>query len=519
MARHINKTVLPLALVLCFLFSHNELCAATNDLHEFDLGFIASRDRDLKGNIRLRVLGPFFERLEHESGMRFTALRPLGSSFVEPEKDRSLRELIWPVGMYKKFRGQTAWRFLIAYGDDYDNTQPGSRWRFVIFPIVFAGKDANGENYFGVIPLGGKINEFLGKDNVSFLLFPLYFSNTLNGVTTRSVLWPLISRTNGGDIDRFSVLPFYGRVINKERWTKRYAMWPVWTSVKYEYPGVNGGGFILFPIVGHMRVDFDNQNIWWLFPPLLKWAKTDRNTMVHCPWPVIQYARGSHLDRLYVWPIWGTKTIGHITSTFMLWPLGGTERTLRKTYTLNKFTFRPFLNYESRVPRPGPRQDAAADASAVRTADITPPEQSDGRYFQLWPLFSYRRRANMSRFRVFDFWPAQHMTGIEKNWAPIWTIYAHARVGDASEDELFWGFVRHRKDGRGGRRFSVFPLFSIERTVEGDRGGEWSFLLGFMGCEREGLRKTYRLLYFIKWHRDKSERKIDVALNRATDKP
>lgn len=499
MARHLNRVLL-VALLVALVDVTTSSYAEEGRVSEFDFGFFASRDRDLEGNSRLRILGPFFERRKTMNGTTFTAVRPIVSSLTEPDKGKSVHELLWPIGMYKRFKDQTSWRFLIAYGDDYDNTTAGSRWRFAIFPLVFAGKDAKGENYFAVFPIGGKINEFIGEDSVRFFLFPLYFSNTLNGVTSRSIMWPLLSRTKGGDLDRIRIAPFYGRSTNAGRWTKRFVMWPLYTSVKYHYPGTTGGGFLLFPLFGRTKIDVDNQISYWLFPPLFRFGRSDKGSVLHCPWPIIQRTTGP-VDRFNVWPIWGRKTVGSVDTTFALWPFISTERQRRKAYSLNRFSLRPFVYYESRSPKLLP-SDNTLDGDHKLEPGV-PPAQRDGRYFKLWPLFSYRRRADMARFRCFDFWPAQNMTGIEKNWAPFWTLYTHVRLGDASEDELLWGLFRHRKDGRGGRRFSLFPLFKSEKSVDGDGARDWSVLLGLLGYEREGLRKTYRLLYFLKWRTGK----------------
>jgi len=56
------------------------------------------------------------------------------------------------------------------------------------------------------------------------------------------------------DVHRWRVFPFYGISRSDDRWTKRFVMWPFWTSVKYEYPNQKGGGFILWPLFGKVDV-------------------------------------------------------------------------------------------------------------------------------------------------------------------------------------------------------------------------------------------------------------------------
>lgn len=519
----------------------------------FDAGMVASRDKTPEGHSRLRALGPFFERQE-TGGKTFTAVRPFYSRTVDPANERCLQEYLWPVAMDKDLKAENFWRVLLAYGQDFDRDDPDSRYRCIVFPFVYVGKDVHGENYFAVFPIGGKVNEFLGRDKIWFALFPLYMYSAINDVKTYDVIWPFISWTDDDDVSRFRVFPFYGRSIKEGQWRKKFVLWPIWTSADYAYPdGQTGGGFVLFPLFGHTKLT--DQESWMLLPPFFRWSWNDKGYRSgNTPWPFVQYSHGKGRDeKLYLWPLWGTRYNDNYRSSFFLWPIGSSLEVNRADHTLDRFTLFPLVFYEKKTPKTEVRgqrseirgQPPSPDGSGVpgksevsqesgdrgqesgtieqRTEDGGQPPSpegygvpgrtevrsqetegidvhptTDGRYFKLWPVVSYLREGDASRLRFLDLWPGKQLSVVERNFAPFWTLYSHVRVDGAGEDELLWGLFRRSHDSEGGRHMSLFPLFSCGRSPAED-SREWSLLWGLTGYHREGLRRTYRVLYFFKF--------------------
>jgi len=411
-----------------------------------------------------------------KDGTSFSAVRPLLSTAKEPANDRRISDLLWPVGSIKDCRNETDWRFLTAYGHDFDNSDSASRHRWSVFPLIFGGQNSDGKKYFAVFPLGGALHEFIGRDKIFFILFPLYAKSSVGEVVTHSVLWPIFSRTEGPDVSRFRVFPLYGKSVNRGRWTKRFIMWPFWTSVRYEYPEDPGGGFILFPLFG--RVDTTDRKSRMLLPPLFKWEKATDHKALNCPWPFIQYASGT-VDKLYLWPFWGKKKIGGVHRSFLFWPIVWNTVIERKEHILRRFRILPFLHYESRK--------TPSNASTIKT-----------RHFKLWPILSYRREGVESKFRMPALWPLKHTPAIERNWAPIWGLFTHDRDGADSETEFFWGLFRRSRKA-GVKSTSLFPFFSLAGSEKGDGIRRWSIFGGLLGYERAGLRKQVRLLYFLRF--------------------
>ena len=464
-----------------------------------DGGPLLSHDTDLAGDDRLRAAGPLVERLAVPDGPVYSAVHPLVSTVVDPVRDRQLTEYLWPLGMKKDLAGETDWRYLVAFGHDFDNQAP-SRFRYTLFPLLFGGRDAAGDHYVALFPLGGSIHEFLGRDRISFVLFPLYSTSEAGNLSTWNVLWPLISRTTGRRTTAFRILPFYGYREQKDDWRKTFVMWPFWTSAVHQNPDYGPGrGFILFPLFGHGA--FAGETTWMWLPPLFRWTHGPKRTILNAPYPIIQRHRGE-VNRNYVWPLYGHRWSEGEDYRFVLWPIMDRRTTDRSTHVVRRSRVFPVFYTESKArtgvgngaeDEPWPRGTAASDAAGGAPAGL-----GYERYVKVWPLFSYAHGPEETRFRALELWPLVRTWGVERNWSRLWTLYTASRLGDARESEWLWGLYRNRVTPEEGRRWSVFPLFSYAARA-GDDGGarEWSFLLGMGQRKRHPAGTHWRLFWIL----------------------
>lgn len=468
------------------------LCAAEPDhsSREFDWGPLISRRQDVHGDMRLRILGPFFERAISAEGQTLTAVRPLASYYDHPDVERHGMDVLWPVAHYKGFRDERSVRVLLAYYSRFDVNDPESRYRVWVLPFYFQGRDVHGEEYMAVFPLGGRIHELLGQDRMMFVLFPLYGRSELNDIVSHNVLWPIISRTTGEDVYRFRVFPFYGQSRYRDRHNKKFVMWPFWTSAEWHYPTSQGSGYILFPLYG--RIDLTDQQSWLVLPPFFRVSQGARQNAYLLPWPLFQRRTGE-VNQTYLWPIAGQRRVPGVETRFFLWPVVHQERVERGNNVAHRMYVLPF--YYSDVHR------ERADAPPPLAPDQPVPRGSVvSNYQKIWPLVSYRREGDAVRFRMLDLWPLKQTAAIERNYAPIWTLIQNTRVEDRSDTEIFWGLYRRETRGEDRSYTSLFPLIEWERderdSIERRR---WSLLKGLIGYEREDTKRRYRALYILRW--------------------
>lgn len=443
----------------------------------FDWGPIASRRVDVNGDLRLKVLGPLFERAVSTNGLRFRAARPVYGSVFDPAEEKGVRDILWPVGYSLRFHQDHRWRFLLAYYQNF-GLMPGgeTRYRFWVLPVYFQGRDAKGESYLAVFPLGGRLNEFIGRDRISFVLFPLAIHSSVNEVETQDYLWPFISHSEGKGIYRYRVLPFYGRAIHRDRWEKRFILWPFWTWAHYKYPRSSGKGYILFPLWGHF--DLQDQESWLFLPPFIRFSRGQRLNYTYCPWPFFQKSSGE-IEKLYLFPLWGRKIMKGMRSSFVLWPIFRKQRIDRGPVVVRRHIAMPFFYAEARVSRANPGEE----------------RRTVGRFVKVWPVLLYQRDGDARYLRLLELWPFRNIGPVERCYAPFWTLYARSAVGDAVDTEVLWGLYRSSRRGTSRSR-QVFPIVEWSRDDAGEGRREWAVLKGLVGYRREGTQRTLRVLYW-----------------------
>jgi hypothetical protein len=478
-------------------FSKDDTSKAQYVVKELDLGFVFNSFKIEDYGSRISCMAPFYESITFPNESKFWAIRPLYSYSYNAKNDRTIRDILWPLVSDKIFNNQRMTRILLYYNLDYDTTDYKSDYAASVFPLLFWGRNRQGNPYFAAVPFGGTIDNFLGSDEAEFILFPLYSKYRTGKMTSTNFLWPIFNYTSGPGVERYRVWPLYGRNINEDIWAKHFVLWPIWTDVTYHLEGAKGYSFILFPLYGQTRTQ--NQSTTWVFPPLFRFSFSEPQTMIYCPWPFFQYMKGDW-NKLYFWPIWGTKEYAGVRRDFYLWPLMSRRYTQRPTMIQSSFQFIPFFYYENRMEV----ERKITSVFNEETKDISKLDyskypvinsESMSKYVKIWPVFSYRRLDDNYSVRVLDLWPGRSWPALERNYSPFWTVYSHYKLDNVHSDTLLWGLWRYRSI-EDYKSASIFPLYNQVRDTDSFR---WNFLYGLFGYNREKETKHVKLLYLIKF--------------------
>jgi hypothetical protein len=420
--------------------------------------------------------GPVLEHVESKNS-QFDAFRPFFTRETDATRWTTL-DILWPVGSVRTWDKRTDWRFLTAFGQDEDRFDPASPYRAWIFPVLFFGRTRERGDYGAVFPLGGRLDNFMGRDEMSFVLFPLYAHSRLNDVETHHVLWPLISRTTGDDVYQARFFPFYGYSSKSNVYEKSYTMWPIWSHMQDKRPKSAGSGFMVFPVIGHVKLK--NQETWMVIPPLFRHTRLEKGTEGACPWPIVQWKSGP-ASKLYVWPIYGRRAAAGDSVTFWAWPFVWKGVTKNDREQRDRFRVFPLYAQESRK---------VARGGATNVME---------RYVSVWPVMAYEREGSNTEVRLLDLWPFRDTRPMERNLAPWWTLFSRQRTVEGTQGRVLWGLARWQTDHDGDAYRSLFPLVSWKANRQTEAYREWDALKGLVGYRRDADAKTIRLLYFLRW--------------------
>jgi len=291
----------------------------------------------------------------------------------------------------------------------------------------------------------------------------MFGKSRINDVKTTSVLWPIYSHTRGEGIARDRVFPIAGKSVLEGKYEKRFVLWPFWTSAEYFYPGDSGTSWILFPLCG--RAKMDHESTWWVIPPFFRFTEGDKQDKLYCPWPFIQRAKSENQYKFYVWPLWGEKQFkeGLKHRTFVLWPIFWSEKSTESDLIKLRRMAVPFFFSDYAYEKDSPDSERRNVSS----------------YWKIWPLMSWQREGDVSRFRLLELWPIKNTAPIERNWAPLWTLYKRTNSEGIVRKDVLW-FAWHS-----------------EKELSADRT-EWSLLKGLLSYKREADARSLRIFYFLR---------------------
>ena len=371
-------------------------------------------------------LGPFFEYRATREGGAFWALRPFFSRVTDPVSDTRVADVVWPLGTFHRDREQAWWRLLLAYGSDNDIYRDDSAWKAALFPLWFQGRTRQGEDYRALFPIYGHLPHMLLMDDIDFLLFPLYLNYEVNHVERDYYLWPVFSRM--GDepgVKRTGVFPLYGRTERREA-KHLYAFWPFWTSAVYGDVRNPGTSWMLFPLCGQVNREKEKQ--WLAVPPFFSHATTDVSERWRMPWPFVETVKTPTSRKRSYWPLYGDFEREDERRWYAVWPLLAHFKLSTEGGLTERSRFFPFYLNQTEF-----KKDKAGHEIEVE------------RYTRVWPFYARESSPEGSHLRALEFSLMRYSGGIERNWAPFWTLYERIeRDGEVAHDAL-WGLLQYRK--------------------------------------------------------------------------
>lgn len=424
----------------------------------------------LEPGTRTEALGPFFY-IEQEELQRTWSIPPLLSRTWDPDTDFTEVDLAYPLITYRRFGTEYRWQVVqvFSFAGGRDQQEKESR-RFTLFPIYFQQRSpVPADNYTAVFPLYGHLENRLFRDDIFFVLFPIYGRSRSRDVVTDNYLYPFFHLRRGDSLRGWQFWPLAGHE-HKDPLTRtngfgdpeleeghddKFVLWPVLfqnrSGIGSQNPATERG---VLPFYSDLRSpQRDSTTVLWPFISHV----TDRDKKYKewdVPWPLIVFARGEGKTISRVWPFCSWATNSSLESDFYLWPLYKYDRVhgdaldRRRTRIL-------FYLYSDTLQR------NTESGEARRRID-------------LWPLFVHQKDYNGgTRLQLFapieTFLP--NNPSVERDYSPLWSVWRaewNPRTGAGSQSFL-WNLYRRETTPQSKKCSLLLGLFQYESGPDGKR--------------------------------------------------
>ena len=419
---------------------------------------------------RTEAAGPFYYR-EQKGPETLWAVPPLFSRETDPDVEAAGDEFLYPLMTRRHYGGEYRWQFAQVFSFGGGRQPDGAlRRRFTLFPFYFQQRStATNDSYTALFPLYGHLRDRLFRDDIFFVLFPLYSQTRKQDVVNHNVLYPFFNWRRGDGMRGWQFWPLVGRehkavttITNGFGETEIvgghdhfFALWPIHFWDNDGIGTTNPSKFRAdLPFYTCLRSpQRDATTVLW---PFFDWAN-DRGKQYRewdMPWPFIEVARGKGKTATRVFPFFSRAHNDVLESDFYLWPI----------YKFNRVHADPLDEHYTRI-----LFYLFQDVTEKNTAT-----KEEKRRVDFWPLWDWRRDFNgNTRLQLLaplePILPAND--GIRRNWSPLWSLWRSEKnpTTGATSQSLLWNL--YRRDTRpASRRWSfLFGLFQYQSNATGRR--------------------------------------------------
>lgn len=414
-----------------------------------------------------QYLGPLFFHQENAEkdvhGFRPLFLTTRSGDAVE-------KNILYPLFTWKSQPGFSSFNFfkLIDHQSNSGGTAPRSD-RFDIWPVYFSRHASDPEkSYQAFFPVGGAIKNRLGRDKISFVLFPLYLQTQKKGRTVTHTPWPIIRAYDGPGYSGFEVWPLAGRNQHANDYDHRFFLWPLFhysaDNLSAPVPDVK---LVALPFYSRSTgPGYISETYLWPFFGYTHRTQPDVYDERRYLWPFLVQGHGSE-RRVNRWaPFYTYSNIKGTEKTWYLWPLYRhlSWHDLRLQQDKRQFLFFVYWSMEQH--------------------SLTNPAAAPARKTHLWPLFTAwdngagRKQVQaLSPFEVFF----PNNPKVRQLWTPLFALYQYDLQPDTTVRHTFlWNAVTYRRSPES-KEFHLGPLFAVKEDAERKR---WSIGAGLFGFQR-----------------------------------
>jgi hypothetical protein len=427
----------------------------------------------------VNALGPFLN-YERKGEEREFGLRPFYFHAEDSAEEIGYSEFLYPLATRKTEPGLSFFQGLHLLNYDFGSREKGGGNEFSLFPFIFYGRTENRGNYFALFPVGGKIYDMFGRDEIRFALFPAYSKTMKKGTTVTNVLWPFFARVSGVNESGFKFWPLFGTAEKQGVYRKNFYLWPIFFNYDLKLDTPNPvSKRVVFPLfIGEESPQYSSRTYLWPFFSHREDRLKDYEEW-NFPWPLFRVAHGSYMESKRFLPLYSNERTGSFRKRWFLWPVYKIEETSTEILERRRDRVLFFLYSDVR--------ERVLTEEGLRKREVS-----------LWPLFTYRRIRGVSHFHTLSllepFFPENR--GIERNWSPLWRLYQRKWDTQGNEVSSFLWNLYWKERRADALAMEVFPLFRYQRQT--GESLDWQLLKGLFRY-RSGPEGKKVYFFFLPW--------------------
>ncbi len=430
--------------------------------HEFSL--------TLSSGTRREAAGPLFYQQRSEDTTVW-AFPPLFSRTVDTGTDSEEIDILYPIITYDRFGLEDRWQFFQLFSTSGGQTIDGTnKHRFTLFPFYFQQRSPEPSlNYTALLPFYGTLKNRLFRDEIFFVMMPLYVQTKKRDVVTDNYVAPFFHLRHGDNLSGWQFWPLVGsehkgltmRTNNYDEvqtiggHEKFFALWPFFFNEKsgLETTNVIWQQSLLFAYSLYRSEPRDSTSILW---PIFTYTdeREKKYKEIGMPWPFIGFARGEGKTMNRVWPLFSRAHNDTLESSFYAWPL-----------------------YLSQAIHSPPLERRRTRILFFLYSDIMEKNTTSGDYrhrVDFWPFYTKRHDLNGDeRLQVLSliepFTPASK--SMERDWSPLWSLWRSERSlkTGATSQSLLWNLYRRDTTPTSKKCSLFFGLIQYQSTPDGSK--------------------------------------------------
>lgn len=298
-------------------------------VHEFGLTLDSGTRVEAAGPLYFRELGPGYE---------VWSFPPFLARRYDQEPDKLSIDILWKLATYNAIGPESRFNIfqLLSFSTGRSLDDESDR-KFTLFPFYFQNRSENpAKSYTAVMPFYGTLRNRLFRDEIHWIMFPLYVQTRKKDVVTDNFVAPIFDLRHGNNLSGWQFWPLIGRehkgltlqtnvVGDVEEIGPHKTSFYLWPFVMNAHTGIGKPDerrqHTALPFIYYERSQArDSTTLLW---PLFTWTN-DREQDYRewdLPYPFVMIATGPGKTGGRFWPIYGAAHSETLATRFVLGPL------------------------------------------------------------------------------------------------------------------------------------------------------------------------------------------------------